>query len=172
MTRKKALALQSWLLASLFILSAPQALGKDEQPPKKVSPVESKKPQVSSKKKTETKQRSPGREATRKAKSAQTRASGPSAPSNHLLLERLEVLEKLWLRVAEAQEKAAALEMEAATIEKNTLKLRQQAKRAESLVEQTEARRARALGRLKTLGLSDASPQSTPNKPKSSSAAK
>lgn len=66
---------------------------------------------------------------------------------------RLEALASQWERVRKARIQAAKLETAATRLEKKNLELEAQAARAITLVEQTEARRARALARLRKLGL-------------------
>ena len=68
-----------------------------------------------------------------------------------------------WKRVAAALEKATQIAKEAARLEQSTTQLQDQTRRARTLVEQTEARRARALGELRRMGI-EAVPTSTTDK--------
>jgi hypothetical protein len=69
------------------------------------------------------------------------------------LARRLAALSARWLAVIDALEAAAKLEAEAARLEDERIHVQEQTDRLISLVEQTEARRARALARLQALGL-------------------
>lgn len=69
------------------------------------------------------------------------------------LAQRLAALSTRWLAVVEALRTASKLEAEAADLEKERLRVREQTDRVITLLEQTEARRARALARLQELGL-------------------
>lgn len=104
----------------------------------------------------------PGHAARSKAQNARQRAQEAKKSGKTLVAERLEKAASTWEKVARHQEEAAKLEEDAAQIEKKTLDLKAQARRAHSLVEQTETRRARAVARLRELGQSDlpSSPQS------------
>lgn len=99
--------------------------------------------------------RSPSQFARQKAKDLRTRAAKVKKAGQHLVAERLEGAAAIWDKVAAHQESAAKLEADAAQIERKTLEIKSQARRAHSLVEQTETRRARALARLRELGLSE-----------------
>src|SRR5690606_6974887 len=96
-----------------------------------------------------------GGQAKAEADQASVRESKSRAAGQSVIADRLAALAKLWLRAAVATRKAAELELQADTIERETLELEAQARRGASLVEQTEARRSRALGRLKELGLEE-----------------
>jgi hypothetical protein len=102
-----------------------------------------------------TKKTAPGAAAQKNAEDAGERAAEAAKSGKTLVAKRLKKLAGIWKRVAAAQEKAAKLEEEAAAIERQTLELKSKARKAHSLVEQTENRRARALARLRKLGLSD-----------------
>lgn len=93
--------------------------------------------------------------AARKAKDLRARAAKAKKAGQGLVAERLEAAATIWDKVAAHQEKAAKLEADAAKIERKTLEIKSQARRAHSLVEQTETRRARAIARLRELGLSE-----------------
>lgn len=97
----------------------------------------------------------PSQFAQKKAKDLRSRAAKAKKAGQGLVAERLEAAAALWDKVAAHQEKAAKLEGDAAKIERKTLELKSQARRAHSLVEQTETRRARAVARLRELGLSE-----------------
>ncbi len=101
----------------------------------------------------------PGGQAKSEATEAGERESKSRAGGHSLIADRLAALAQMWLRVAVAQRKAAALELQADALERETLELEAQARRGASLVEQTEARRARALGRLQELGLAEELPE-------------
>lgn len=85
------------------------------------------------------------------------RAATARKAGQQLVAERLQAAAKIWDKVAAHQEKAAKLEADAAQIERKTLEIKSQARRAHSLVEQTETRRSRAVARLRELGLSEPS---------------
>jgi hypothetical protein len=109
---------------------------------------------------------SPGQFATNKAKDTRVRAQKAKKSGQSLVAERLEKAAATWEKVARHQEAAAKLEADAARIERKTLDIKSQARRAHSLVEQTETRRSRALARLRELGLTDL--PATTNAPESS----
>jgi hypothetical protein len=69
------------------------------------------------------------------------------------LAQRLSALSTRWLAVMDALRAASKLEAEAAALEKERIQVREQTDRVITLLEQTEARRARALARLQELGL-------------------
>lgn len=71
---------------------------------------------------------------------------------------------KRWTRAAAALEKAAQAAKEAASLERETTRLQEQTRNARTLVEQTEARRARALGELRRLGVEAISTSETSKK--------
>ncbi len=102
-----------------------------------------------------------------KAEDARRRASEANKSGKKLVADRLEKVATIWDKVARHQEQAAKLEREAAEIERETLKLNSKARRAHSLVEQTETRRARALARLRELGLRETPEGAQPQKPNS-----
>lgn len=72
------------------------------------------------------------------------------------LARRLSALSARWQAVIEALRAAAQLEAEAGAIEDERIEVQEQTDRLVTLVEQTEARRARALARLQALGLEPA----------------
>jgi|GEM_PF-2420172 len=78
------------------------------------------------------------------------------------LARRLAALSTRILEVIDALEAAAKLEAEAAAIEDERIRVQEQTDRLISLVEQTEARRARALARLQALGLEPGGTHSAP----------
>lgn len=98
-------------------------------------------------------QSAPGQLAREQADEAESRAKQASSAKKTLVAARLTDLAQLWRRVAEEETKAAALEKAASELERETLELESKARRAASLLEQTEARRARAAARLSQLGL-------------------
>ncbi len=108
-----------------------------------------------------------GEAATQSAAHADERSKQAEAARKPLVAERLKDLSRLWKRVAEEEKRAAEQEKLAAELEEKTLDLESKARRASSLLEQTEARRARALARLQQLGIevplekSSAKPEST-----------
>lgn len=112
-----------------------------------------------------------GRTARAKAKDARARASEADGSGQELVAKRLEKVATIWEKVARHQERAAKLEEEAAKIERETLDLKSKARRAHSLVEQTETRRARALARLRDLGLSEAPAMENTTEPDAAPAA-
>lgn len=69
------------------------------------------------------------------------------------LAQRLSALSTRWLAVMDALRAASRLEAEAAALEKERIRVQEQTDRVITLLEQTEARRARALARLQELGL-------------------
>lgn len=104
----------------------------------------------------------PGEAATLKALDARARARKAKEAGEQRVAERLEKVALIWEKVADHQEKAAKLEEDAAQIERRILDIKSQARRAHSLVEQTETRRARALARLRELGMSDVPASTNP----------
>lgn len=99
----------------------------------------------------------PVSEATRNAREqasrAQKRAESARTDGKRLVAARYAQAQKMWLQVAATLERAATLEKQAAQLESETTELEARSRRAATLVEQTEARRARAWARLKELGL-------------------
>jgi hypothetical protein len=69
------------------------------------------------------------------------------------LSRRLSALSARWTKVLGALGTAARLEAEAAKLEDERIAVQEETNRLTTLVEQTEARRARALARLQALGL-------------------
>ena len=106
--------------------------------------------------------RDAGGQAQSEADQASDRENKSRTGGHTLIADRLAALAKMWLRVAVAQRKAAALELQADALERETIELEAQARRGASLVEQTDARRARALGRLQELGLVEELEKTTP----------
>jgi hypothetical protein len=104
-----------------------------------------------------------GARAEAEAKKAKRRSDEAAQAGKPLIAERLTSLAATWSKVAAHERRAAELEAEAKETEKKVLELRANAKKAVSLLDQTEARRSRALARLMELGLSDASPQTKAN---------
>lgn len=100
-----------------------------------------------------------GRAALEKAEDARARAKKARAGGNDAIAKRLLRAAALWKKTAALQIEAAKLERQAASIERKTLELKSQARRARLVVEQTESRRARALARLRELGLDDEAPK-------------
>lgn len=86
-------------------------------------------------------------------------AKGDGKPE---LVARLGALVDQWKRLALALADAARAEARASAVEQESLALEESASRAEALLEQTEARRARALGRMQELGLSPSQAQNAP----------
>lgn len=137
-------------LALWLLSSAPAAA----EPPSAVTPSpEVKAAPASSGPKVETRQ--PGSTppassdiAAEKAIDAELRRKGQPAPS---IAKQLEFLALLWKQVQATLEQARSEEAKADGLEQEVIDLDDQAKRALLLMEQTEARRARALARLKEL---------------------
>lgn len=100
-----------------------------------------------------------GARAESRAKDTEKQATEAESQGKALIAKRLLALSQIWRRVAEAERQAAEVERKVRELESKSLTLQDQSRRAAALIEQTEARRARALGRLQQLGLSDASPQ-------------
>jgi len=69
------------------------------------------------------------------------------------LARRLAALSARWTKVLDALATAAKLEAEAARLEDERIAVQEETDRLITLVEQTEARRARALAKLQALGL-------------------
>lgn len=99
-----------------------------------------------------------GTETTAEARAAAAKARQKEAEvaGKRALAERLSALVAQWNRVADAQRRAIGWETQAATAEQKNHELEAQVGRTMTLVEQTEARRARALARLRELGLTEA----------------
>jgi hypothetical protein len=72
------------------------------------------------------------------------------------LARRLAALSARWTKVLDALATAAKLEAEAARLEGERIAVQEETDRLTTLVEQTEARRARALAKLQALGLESA----------------
>lgn len=145
---------QSALLLSVLALAAEPCSAEEKTP----SPARAQQNEG----KPEPRRTPPGQSAREKAKHAQTRAREAKKAGKQLVAERLENAARIWEKVASHQEKAAKLEEDAANIERKTLDIKSQARRAHSLVEQTETRRARAVARLRELGLSVEPPPTQP----------
>lgn len=69
------------------------------------------------------------------------------------LAQRLSALSTRWRAVIQAVRTASKIEAEAAALEQERIEVREKTERTVTLLEQTEARRARALARLQELGL-------------------
>jgi hypothetical protein len=104
----------------------------------------------------------PGASLRANAQKSLEKAKQASAHGKSAVSKRLEGAAKLWERAANAQVKAAKLERDASDVERKTLELEAQARRAQSLLAQAETRRARALARLRELGLEE-SPAEAPS---------
>lgn len=103
--------------------------------------------------------------ATRGEAEANARRASAQADGKDDLATRLTALVEQWKRLALALADASNAEAEASAVEQESLTLEESASRAEALLEQTEARRARALGRMRELGLSPTVPEAAPAKP-------
>lgn len=103
--------------------------------------------------------------ATRGEAEADARRASAEADGKDHLAARLTALVEQWKRLALALVDASNAEAEASAVEQESLALEESASRAEALLEQTEARRARALGRMRELGLSPPVPEAAPAKP-------
>jgi hypothetical protein len=90
------------------------------------------------------------RHAEEKSRDARARASVTPSPAPEVK-KHLEKLVELWAKVKTALEEATRAEAEADTLEQELLDLDEKAKRALLLIEQTEARRARAASHIKEL---------------------
>lgn len=100
-----------------------------------------------------------GARATAEADEAKKRSEAAKKAGKTEVAKRLASVAATWSKVAAHERRAAELEAEAKEIEKKVLALRAKSEQAVSLLDQTEARRSRALARLMQLGLNDASPQ-------------
>lgn len=136
------------LILGTFLSFAPESWAADDGKPPKAE-------RTSSNESEETSS-SAGARARARARETERRAKEAGKSGDELVAERLLKVATIWEKIARHQEKAAKLEAEAAKIERETLELKSKAKRAHSLVEQTETRRARALSRLRELGLDEA----------------
>lgn len=85
--------------------------------------------------------------------SAQSRQAQAEKDGKTALARRLSALVARLERVIDALEKAAALEKEVETLEAKRLEVETKTSRAITLVEQTDARRARTLAKLQALGI-------------------
>lgn len=90
----------------------------------------------------------------------QRQAQAQKAGRKDLAL-RLQALEKQWREVLQTLKQTAQLEEQAVETEKKLLEVEAQTERAHLLVEQTEARRERALHRLRELKLEPKAPSSS-----------
>lgn len=101
--------------------------------------------------------------ASRELSQAQARKAQAESAGQTKLLARFDALISSWQGVVDALQKTAELEARADQLEQRILEIDAQARRAEHLVEQTEARKARAWARLQSLGLepTDAAPPPT-----------
>jgi len=85
--------------------------------------------------------------------SAQQRKAEAERSGNEGLARRLAGLSARWVQVIEALGHASTLEAEASALEEERIRVQEQTDRLVTLLEQTEARRARALAQLQALGL-------------------
>jgi len=98
----------------------------------------------------------PAQPAAREQKaleSAQQRKAEAERSGNEGLARRLAGLSARWVQVIEALGHASTLEAEASALEEERIRVQEQTDRLVTLLEQTEARRARALAQLQALGL-------------------
>jgi hypothetical protein len=105
--------------------------------------------------------------AKKEAADAEQRRQKATNEGEHLVADRFADAVVRWNRVAELWLKAAKLAQQAALLEQETLKLETKARQARTLVEQTEARRARALGELRRLDVHPVAPTKQPITPDS-----
>gem|GEM_PF-2729300 len=138
--RLSRLTICSCLLAGA--MSASPALAAKEK-----SPASEKKTEVAEK---------VGARAAAAATDATKRSEARSKAGKKVLAERLKSLASIWTRVSETQKKAVALEKKANRLEAKALELEAQSRQARSLVEQTETRKARALAKLREMGINEA----------------
>ncbi len=94
-----------------------------------------------------------GAAADRARANALERQAEAERAGNIAVARRLEALAAQWARVKEARIQATKREAAATQLEEENLELEARVARAVTLVEQTEARRARALARLRELDL-------------------
>jgi len=94
----------------------------------------------------------PKREQERAARAAE-REEEAKRSGNVALARRLSALASRWQAVVTALRTAADVEAKATALEQQRLDVREQTERLITLLEQTEARRARALARLQELGI-------------------
>lgn len=153
---------RSALLLSVLSLVAEPLFAEDEKSGSAPSLQDKLSPQNNKDKEPKPPRTPPGEYAKAKALDARKRALEAKKAGKSLAAERLEKAAATWEKVARHQEGAAKLEEDAAQIERKTLDLKSQARRARSLVEQTETRRSRAVARLRELGLSDAPSSKVP----------
>lgn len=91
--------------------------------------------------------------APRRAAQAEVQAQSALREGKELVSERLAAAAVLWRKVIDALSLAAKTEAQALSVERETAALEARVRRASVLVEQTEARRARASAQLKELGV-------------------
>lgn len=94
-----------------------------------------------------------GQHALEQSRAAKINADAANKRGDSLAAQRWNDVVERWKRVAVLLERAAEVARQATQIEEHTSELKTQARRARNLVEQTEIRRARALGELRRLGV-------------------
>lgn len=142
------LVLTSW--TTLSQAESPASPPPSDAPPSSTAPSSTAPTESSAAPGTSGKVTSPPAENLR-ALAARERAKALPEKDSARLSPRLAELAQLWERVQEELERALALERAADQKEREVVELEARIERARLLTEQTEARRARALARLKEL---------------------
>jgi hypothetical protein len=150
----------------MLALHAPLASAEDSKPDvKSAQPPQAAQPpqqasQTGAEQETASSKTAPAEaDVLSKATDATRRAKAARQSDKPLVADRYENLHSIWLKVAEAMRKAVEFEKKAALLENQTSEIESKSRKAVIVLEQTEARRARAVARLEQLGLIPAPPQ-------------